>query len=567
MFFILFLSLAKIDNCILKKRPNHRDDNSDSNSADDEGAAGDQGTTLQSRLDRIQKVNVQPGRDNRSKPNRYALQFHRETDKELRKLKEDAYKPTHMLCDSEQETDTTYFEPFDFPVRPTWSYSMSKVELDQRENRYFTEYITGIERKFTESNQNLNYFELNLETWRQLWRVLEISDIVLTIVDIRYPTLMFPPFLYEYVTRTLKKDLILVLNKIDLAPPHIVLAWKKYFTDNYPDLRIVLFTSFPSYNLRGNSETQQGLKIRRRRGKQKMVAEGAAQVLRICREIVNGEVDLSSWEQKIIEESTQEVDIDDDEKVVVGSETKPESLEYEEHQRYLNGTLTIGCVGFPNVGKSSLLNALMGRKVVSVSRTPGHTKHFQTIFLTENVRLCDCPGLVFPSTTPRKLQVLMGSYPIAQLREPYASVRFLTERLDLINLLNLRREAAEAGVWSAMDVCEWWAKQRGFLTAKAARPDTFRAANSILRMALDGKLSLCLRPPGFGDNIDQWLNHPELEEIKSFQALGKPEGGQDEAHNFESSSEEDGDDDGVDNDEPAGHIPVTRNAFALLDDE
>lgn len=44
-------------------------------------------------------------------------------------------------------------------------------------------------------------------------------------------------------------------------------------------------------------------------------------------------------------------------------------------------------------------------QVVSVSKTPGHTKHFQTIYLTQNVILCDCPGLVFPSTTPRTLQV------------------------------------------------------------------------------------------------------------------------------------------------------------------
>lgn len=61
--------------------------------------------------------------------------------------------------------------------------------------------------------------------------------------------------------------------------------------------------------------------------------------------------------------------------------------------------------GFPNVGKSSLLNSLNGRKVVSVSRTPGHTKHLQTVFLTKNVRLCDCPGLVFPSLVSKPLQV------------------------------------------------------------------------------------------------------------------------------------------------------------------
>lgn len=61
--------------------------------------------------------------------------------------------------------------------------------------------------------------------------------------------------------------------------------------------------------------------------------------------------------------------------------------------------------GFPNVGKSSVLNSLVGRKVVSVSRTPGHTKYFQTYYLTSTVKLCDCPGLVFPSRVDKQLQV------------------------------------------------------------------------------------------------------------------------------------------------------------------
>ncbi len=42
--------------------------------------------------------------------------------------------------------------------------------------------------------------------------------------------------------------------------------------------------------------------------------------------------------------------------------------------------VVLGTVGHPNVGKSSLINGLMGRKVVSTSRTPGHTKHFQTMY-------------------------------------------------------------------------------------------------------------------------------------------------------------------------------------------
>lgn len=128
--------------------------------------------------------------------------------------------------------------------------------------------------------EELSYFELNLETWRQLWRVLEMADVVLLITDIRHPVgvilhirysvsflgtlyifkcifvndclfcllfqaLHFSPALYEYVTKQLKKHLILVLNKIDLATPSLVVAWKHYFQERFPDLHIVCFTSFP----------------------------------------------------------------------------------------------------------------------------------------------------------------------------------------------------------------------------------------------------------------------------------------------------------------------------------
>jgi ribosome biogenesis GTPase A len=49
----------------------------------------------------------------------------------------------------------------------------------------FQEYLESIMEKYPPSD--LSYFEINLETWRQLWRVLEISDIILLITDIRHP--------------------------------------------------------------------------------------------------------------------------------------------------------------------------------------------------------------------------------------------------------------------------------------------------------------------------------------------------------------------------------------------
>ena len=88
--------------------------------------------------------------------------------------------------------------------------------------------------------------------------------------------------------------------------------------------------------------------------------------------------------------------------------SEPLVTDYEQDKSESKGEsefITIGCCGFPNVGKSSLLNTIMGRKVVSVSRTPGHTKHLQTLFLNQSVRFCDCPGLVFPSLVTKPLQV------------------------------------------------------------------------------------------------------------------------------------------------------------------
>ncbi len=88
-------------------------------------------------------------------------------------------------------------------------------------------------------------------------------------------------------------------------------------------------------------------------------------------------------------------------------------------------------VGYPNVGKSSIINTILGKKKVGVANMPGKTKHFQTLILNHKVTLCDCPGLVLPKVTASiSNMVLNGLYPLDTIKNYDEPIELILRRVD-----------------------------------------------------------------------------------------------------------------------------------------
>ena len=167
--------------------------------------------------------------------------------------------------------------------------------------------------------------------------------------------------------------------------------------------------------------------------------------------------------------------------------------------------MVVGLVGWPNVGKSSTLNALIGAKATGVGATPGKTKHFQTFNISDTLRLADCPGLVFPSFSDSRAEmVAAGVLPIDRLTDVVAPIDVVARRvpraqLEAVYAMRLPRPQPHEDPKRAptgRELLRAYAASRG-LTAGSGLPDETRAGRAILKDYTSGKLLYCAWPPGY----------------------------------------------------------------------
>jgi len=157
---------------------------------------------------------------------------------------------------------------------------------------------------------------------------------------------------------------------------------------------------------------------------------------------------------------------------------KEEVLKIQKKGKYTR--VHVGVIGYPNTGKSSLINLLIGRNSAKTGSEAGFTKGIQKLKLTGDINLLDSPGVIPSdkySMTEEKIaqQVKVGGRSPNQVKNPEFAVNEMVQsnKKDLEKFYKIKFNDAE-------DLIEKIGKKKGFLK-KGGEIDFDRTARLILK--------------------------------------------------------------------------------------
>ena len=371
------------------------------------------------------------------------------------------------------------------PKKPKYKKGMKKEDYIKLEKESFLAWRKALaEEEMKNINKAITPYEKNLEVWKQLWLTVEKGQILFQIVDGRNPLYYRCPDLEKYIKEIdNNKEIILIINKADLMNEKLRQNWSEYFKEN--NIKYIFFSAINEI--------------------EKMEKNGGGEN-NILKEEKIDQTDYRIFTRNDLIQYIKEI-----------GEKIPKN-----NTNNNNNALMVGFIGYPNVGKSSIINVLMKTKKAAVANIPGRTKHYQTLFLPsepnlnilpKSICLVDCPGLIFPSFTSSKADMLVnGIYPIDTISEIYNPIQIIINLIPSKILSNFYKVNLP-DIYSAKQFLQIIAKKRGFYTGNGL-PEEAKTAKLVLRDYTSGKLLFCHLRPDFSEEkygkISQYENNIEL---------------------------------------------------------
>jgi len=481
------------------------------------------------------------------------------------------------------------------PRRPAWDEETSASELDRREKDAFLEWRRQLHVLEEKEHILMTPFERNIEFWRQLWRVIERSDVIVQIVDARNPLMFRSADLDTYVKEVGNEKMTMVLvNKADYLTEQQRELWASYFDSI--GVRVAFWSALEESLRIDETEAEEGIEneehgtseeeedseneeeeeeasmdvntfdVLQEDSEDRTEPDNDLAALRLSENIIECNCDVNpvssstpnipADSSNILPETSHQNNrcASDNSSIVHPSEQPPnfniisndvdlvdqvqnqnnnkacsrKSSHTHNTSRLLGGEelvnlwksmhsgkkttegiTTIGLVGYPNVGKSSTINAVLRCKKVPVSATPGRTKHFQTLHVDESLLLCDCPGLVMPSFVSTKAEMILnGVLPVDQMRDYVPATALLCQlisRAVLESTYGIMLPKPGEGEPpdrppTAHELLHTYGLMRGFMSHKGI-PDYHRSSRCILKDFVKGVLLYCNAPPGVNDDV------------------------------------------------------------------
>ncbi len=148
----------------------------------------------------------------------------------------------------------------------------------------------------------------------------------------------------------------------------------------------------------------------------------------------------------------------------------------------------VAIVGYPNVGKSTIINMLKGKRSASVAPIPGHTKGVQWVRVDEDILLLDSPGIV-PSYEKDEISIAMkGAIEADQIKNPEHVAYIILESIIKKNQSTIKKfYDITSESKDPQEILISIAKRRGRLL-KGREPDTLSAAKTVIRDRYKGKI-------------------------------------------------------------------------------